>query len=331
MFKTIYLEENIKNHPRAKNILSKFQKTPVQVINKYDDYFGKFYKPYLQKRTSINLYIAQKKGLLVKKTPAAYGLDNGTHYYYMNAFNCIYECEYCYLQGYFKNPDICLFINYEDIGKEIRKIYENNQNGPIWFHAGEFSDSLALSSLTNELDYFIELFNDLPKAFLELRTKSININNILNKKIIHQNVLTTFSISPKNQIAQYDRKTPSLKLRLKALKKLQNNNYPIALHMDPLVPTAQFSEEFNIFIDEILDYVDPKKVQYISIGVPRFTSDVWNAFKKNYPASKILKLEMTKEQLIRPYFHIRTQLLNDCKNKLVSAGFDEKTIYLCME
>ena len=48
----------------------------------------------------------RKARQLVKETPAAYGLSGEPHYYFIHSYNCLYECDYCYLQGYFHSPDL---------------------------------------------------------------------------------------------------------------------------------------------------------------------------------------------------------------------------------
>ena len=130
-------------------------------------------KPYLQKRDNLNIFIARKTGDLVKEAPPAYGKGDEKHFYFVHAYNCIYECQYCYLQGYFNSPDLVLFVNYDEIISEMERLAIKYPNA--WFHAGEFSDSLALSDLTGELPYLHKFAEHHPTVKIELRTKSVNL------------------------------------------------------------------------------------------------------------------------------------------------------------
>ena len=153
MFRKILYEKSIKDLPQTQRILKRFSKVPAQEIALVDDVFGRAYKPYLQKRDSLQLFLGKKRGKLLKPTPDAYGLGTGPHYYFVHAYNCIFECEYCYLQGYFSSPDIVLFLNHEEICEAIEaKTKEHLAEGHanVWFHAGEFSDSLALAAWTGD-------------------------------------------------------------------------------------------------------------------------------------------------------------------------------------
>ena len=138
MWNEVYVENSIRDHKRVISILQKLKKDPI-IIGKYDEIWGRSKKPYLQKRDTLNIFLARKEGQLLKLAPDAYGSAGEPHYYFIHAYNCIYECQYCYLQGYFNTPDIVLFINHEEIISEMEKALQQHK-GKVWFHAGEFSD-----------------------------------------------------------------------------------------------------------------------------------------------------------------------------------------------
>src|SRR5574343_628973 len=225
MFERIFIEKEVLDLGLAQEILKKLGRLDFEIIEKIDDIIGKVKKPYLQKRESINLFIGKKRGSLVKKAPDAYGVLGEPRFYFIHDLNCIYECQYCYLQGYFNSPDLVFFINHEEICQEIEKKILEFDKG-IWFHAGEFSDSLALSHLSGELPFLFDLFKRYPKAYLELRTKSVNIKELLKLDPI-ENIITSFSLSPDEAIKEFDLKTPPLKHRLNASEKLHEAGHPI--------------------------------------------------------------------------------------------------------
>ena len=140
----VFVEEEVRQHPNRASS-SKLKINPI-FINQIDDYFGRVRKPYLQKRDNLNSFI-ERNVETVKIAPDAYGLSGEPHYYFIHAYNCIYECEYCYLQGYFNSPDI-VFLSITKILLEMKSLIESNKESGIWFHAGEFSDSRAMSHFT---------------------------------------------------------------------------------------------------------------------------------------------------------------------------------------
>lgn len=332
MFSRILIEEALAEHPRVQHILNQFPKVPTKTISKAEDVFGRVKKPYFQKRDNLQLFLGEKKGQLVKEAPNAYGTKGEEHYYFIHAYNCIYECEYCYLQGYFNSPDMVFFLNHEDIGNKIKDIYQNSKEESIWFHAGEFSDSLALSHLTDELPYYFDLFKTLPKAKLELRTKSVNIKPLLELEPL-ENIIVTFSLSPAHRIKRTDLKTPSLKHRLQAIATLAEKGYRIGIHMDPVIYEDNFKETYDELLGELLDILPQEQLEYLSLGVVRFTKEVHHQVRKNYPKSDLhaSEFQMTPEGLVRYPRPLRKAMLHRLESLCYENGVQKEKVYLCME
>lgn len=333
MFERIFIERELKDHPRAQEILARFKNTPVKEIERVEEIFGRVKKPYLQKRESLQLFLAQKRGPLVKEAPAAYGQAGDPHYYYIHAYNCIYECTYCYLQGYFHSPDLVLFLNHEEILKEIEQVILNTpSNQTPWFHAGEYSDSLALSHLTGELPLYYDFFRQYPQARLELRTKSANVKEIMELPPLN-NVTVSFSITPAKDVKEHDLKTPPLKARLSAMKKLADHGHRLGLHFDPIIWSEHMMAEYEELLNQIKDHLSWDAIDYLSLGVVRFTKDVYHQVEKNYPDSPFLKSDFVKsfDGKVRYMKAQRAWMLGGVQNLALSAGLSPQKIYLCME
>lgn len=336
MFEIIYIEEHLMNHPRVLEILNKYSRSEIKTIQKIEDVFGRVKKPYLQKRTNLNLFLGEKKGQLVKPAPPAYGLSGEPHYYFVHAYNCVYECNYCYLQGYFHSPDIVLYLNHDEIGEEIKRIaqrdHEANPAHHIWFHAGEYSDSLALTNLSGELHHYFKLFREIPYARLELRTKSINIRELLKENPL-PNIVISFSLSPAHRVKMNDLKTPSLKARLSAIGELHQRRFPIGIHFDPIIYDDQFVESYDELCDQLIEVLPATSIEYVSLGVVRFTKEVFQKVQKNYPESDLLAQEFVRsfDNKIRYSRPMRLWMMGKIKEQLIQRGVDPEKIYLCME
>ncbi len=260
MFEKAFVEKDILNLKRTQDILSKISYKKIEEIEKVEDIFGRVKKPYLQKRTELNIFLGRKKGELVKEAPEAYGTKGDPHYYFVHAYNCIYECQYCYLQGYFHSPDLVIFVNHEEILTEIEKKIADTKDGfTPWFHAGEYSDSLALSNITGELPIYFDFFKKHPQAKLELRTKSANIRELMHLPPL-KNVITSFSLSPEKAIKSYDLKTPPLKTRLKAMKGLFDKGHPIGLHLDPVIFEDDFENSYRDLLKNLSESIPLSKL-----------------------------------------------------------------------
>ncbi|WP_408096321.1 SPL family radical SAM protein [Peredibacter sp. HCB2-198] len=329
MWNEIYVEEDIKLHPRVTSILGKLKKEPLY-LERYDDIWGRSKKPYLQKRDSLNLFLARKKGQLLKEAPDAYGSHGEPHYYFIHAYNCIYECQYCYLQGYFNTPDIVLFINHEEIMQEMEEVLKKHPGQKVWFHAGEFSDSLALTHLTGELELYHGFCERNPNAIIELRTKSVNVREIEKLKPL-PNLIVSFSLSPSSMARRVDLKTPSADSRVKAMGMLKSLGFHIAAHFDPIVYEDNFKETYTELLQQMKDLNGDLK--YLSLGVVRFTKDVYREVERNYPESVLHTGPMIKsfDGKVRYHRPMRMWLMNSIKELAITHGVRPESIYLCME
>lgn len=333
MFNKIFIEKDLLHNSHAVQIMSKFPKIQAIEIDSLDHYFGRYKKPYLQKRDNLNLYIAAKKGKLVKEAPLAYGLGHEPHYYYVHAYNCIYECDYCYLQGYFHSPDIVFFVNHDDILSEMENVIRQHpKDQAVWFHAGEYSDSLALSHLTNELSLYFDFFKKHPNAYLELRTKSVNIRSLIEIGPIN-NVVVSFSLSPLQRTIENDLKTPPLGHRLKAIEKLHQAGFKIGLHFDPIIYEDHFKHNYQKLIQQIDQIIPLERAEYLSLGVVRFTKDVFHQVQKNYPESILHAQEFVTsfDNKVRYNRPMRLWMLQTIKDLAIQAGLKSEKIYFCME
>ena len=84
--------------------------------------------------------------------------------------NCIYDCNYCFLQGMFNSAHYVIFVNYEDFFLNIKDIL--NHKSKNLFFSGYDCDSLALEDITGFMDFFLNKFIKLKNGILEIRSKS---------------------------------------------------------------------------------------------------------------------------------------------------------------
>jgi spore photoproduct lyase len=334
LFSTLYIEKDVLDHPRVIKILNSLGNPEYQLIEDFNQVWGRAKKPYLQKRDKLNLFLAKKRGQKVKLAPEAYGLDGAPHYYFVHAFNCVFECQYCYLQGYFNTPDLVWFINHEEIVSEMQEVLERELSNTkrVWFHAGEFSDSLAMSHLTHDLPCYHQFLETNPKAYLELRTKSVNLRELKKLKPL-PNLITSFSLSTQLHTEIFDLKTPDLKIRIKAIQDLRDQGYKVAIHLDPIVYHPKFKDHYQSLMDSLNQSQLIPDLQYVSLGVVRFTKDVYFEVEQNYPDSQLLKQPFVtpSDGKIRYPLYMRKMILREVRELLLQAGMDAEKVYYCME
>jgi len=216
--------------------------------------------------------------------------------------------------------------------EEMEKILNSHPGENVWFHAGEFSDSLALSHLTGEVELYHSFCRDHPRAQIELRTKAANVSALENLDPL-PNFSASFSLSPESVAKSIDLKTPGTGTRLKAMEKLQKRGIPFAAHFDPIIYHEGLRERYKKLLSEMGERNLLHDLHYLSLGVVRFTKDVHREVERNYPDSLIHASKFIKgfDQKLRYEKPLRNWILNSVKDEAILAGVLADKIYLCME
>jgi spore photoproduct lyase len=145
------------------------------------------------------------------------------------------------------------------------------------------------------------------------------------------NFIVSFSLSPASMARAIDLRTPSIPARLQAMRTLADKGHKIAAHFDPLIYKQSFREDYADLLRNMESFAP--KIDYLSLGVVRFTKDVYREVERNYPDSLIHTTPMLKsfDQKVRYHRPMRLWMMNAVKDLAIQHGVRPEAIYLCME
>jgi len=295
---TIYYENEIKGHPRAERILSKFNNARKISINRYGEFFNRKNQNFKIQKNNPSLILAKKHKGFILPAPEGFGIGGSKNYYFSHMYNCIYDCRYCFLQGMYSSANFVLFVNFEDFDLEIKKLININKN--ITFFSGYDCDSLALENITGFASHILPLFKEHPSALLEFRTKSIQIKP-LDKTIPIDNCIIAFSLMPNQMSLQLDKKAPTIKRRIATIKKLSKIGWKIGLRFDPLIYGKNWKEHYKKLHEDIFNSINLENVHSISYGPLRFPSAMYKKIFNLYPDEKLFAGPFEKNQKVISY------------------------------
>ena len=301
MIETIYIESQIKHHPRTKQILSRFKKK-IEIV--HCDHYGEIFNIKSQnfriQKKKPSLILAKKEGKKLHNIPDSFSIGGKKNYYFSHMLNCIYDCEYCFLQGKHMSAHYLLFVNYEDFYNEIKKKIKENRLEKSYFFSGYDCDSLALNGITGFVEYFLPIFKKNKNAVLELRTKSTQIQKILKHKPI-DNCIIAFSFTPENISKLIEHKVPTVKKRINVMKRLTNEGWKIGLRFDPIVPACNFAKIYDNLFKEIALNIPNESIHSISFGMMRFPKKMFKKIIKENFNKRISSLDFINNNGIYSY------------------------------
>jgi len=323
MINTIYVEEDVADHARTQDILSRFKKAEVIRCRHYGELFNRKAQSFRLQKQNPALIIANKQKHFVLPAPDEYGLGGDKNYYFSHMLNCIYDCRYCFLQGMYRSAHYVLFANYESFAADIEKAVINNHGKSCFFYSGYDCDSLALEPVTGFVDFILPVFEQLPSATLELRTKSTQIRDLLKRPPV-DNCVVAFSLSPDNIVENLEAKTPSLNKRLEAMKALQNKGWQVGLRFDPLIYHHGYQKNYVDMFQQVADVLDASLIHSISLGAFRMPEKFFRNMVKLYPRERLFAGSLEENDGMVSYEKQKEQEMTQfCQNELLKHWADE--------
>lgn len=321
--KKILINEDVKNEPLTNRILKKLPN--AQKI---------FFKD-TELDVTLTQHDSRKTLLLTKLKGQPIIMCPGTTKYHCCNYrilnighNCTMSCTYCILQDYLKTKSLSLFT---DIPKYIQNniIYKHiNRESLYRIGTGEFTDSLIIDDISDLSIDLISFFKDFPNIILELKTKSLNINNLL-KVTPAKNIVVAWSVNSSSVSNKTEPDAPTLEERLSSAKKVADYGYDVAFHFDPMILYADYWEDYKKVVEKIYQAIPKSKIRWISLGTLRFTKGLRPTFLKKSPFF-MDEFILSDDQKFR-YLRFRRekaykQILNE-----IRKYHPEQFVYLCME
>jgi spore photoproduct lyase len=317
MVSCVYIEAEVRNHPRTLRLLKRLPRLPVVEIEHYGEVFNPRAQNFRLQKKNPAIIIAHKNKGQVLATPEGYGLGGDHNYYFSHMLNCIYDCRYCFLQGMYQSAHQILFVNYEDFGEQIKTIAARHQDQPVWFYSGYDCDSLANEPLTRFTDYFIPLIASIENAWMELRTKSTQIRSML-KLQPQQRVVTAFSFTDQFSHSRLEHGVPSIAKRIDAMRRLIDAGWSVGLRFDPVVYHADYQHAFTDLLKVIFDSIDPGSFHSVSLGSFRLTRDHFRSVARLYPEEPLFAQDMDLNNGIISYpLEREREMIQFCESQLM--------------
>lgn len=327
MKRALIVEQAAIDAPLSQKIIGKHQQQYIS-CHHYGELFNRKAQNFRTQKQNPALILAHKRGKKVLPTPASFGIGGKHNYYFSHMLNCLYDCRYCFLQGMYQSANYVLFVNYQDFIDEIKAIAKQHYPEEVYFFSGYDCDSLAFDPISEFLEHFLPVFATIPNAILELRTKSSNINALLQHSPL-ANVIVAYSLTPTEIAEQVEHKAPSIAKRLNSIKQLAELGWPIGLRFDPLIYASDYQTLYSTLITEVFNHVDGKAIHSVSTGPLRFPTAMYKKLIKLYPDDKLLAQPLYQRQNYYSYRQATEEKIQQLIITELSQHIEPAIIFRC--
>ena len=285
-FSHIYVEKKILDNKNTLEILSKFRDAKIIEIDNYKEVFSSNNQDFHLQKLGQNLILASNKpNMIYEGAVVCEDFENDNFYYTSSIINCVYDCEYCYLQGVYSSGNIVIFVDIEKVFEEVEELY--NKLKSLYLCVSYDTDLLAIENICSFSEKWYHFIKDKKNLKIELRTKSANIDKFLNLDVL-DNFIIAFTLSPEGIALKNEKYTAGFKNRVKAIKELQNKGWKVRICIDPLIYIDDFEKNYSEMIEYLFSEIDKNKVIDVSIGVFRTSKEYLKKMRNQNKKSEIL-------------------------------------------
>ena len=227
----------------------------------------------------------------------------------------------------YRSANYVVFVNYEDFFAQISETVSES-TAVSWFFSGYDCDSIAMEPVTGFMHEALKQFEKLPRAQLEIRTKSTQIRSLLHRDAI-ANCIVAFSFSPEKVSRTLEHGVPTLEKRIRAMQKLQNNGWKIGLRLDPIVFSPSLQTDYEKLLQKIFSSIDAAQIHSVSYGMFRLPKPFFRKMIKLYPHEKLFSMPLTEQKSQVSFTREIEQKSHTIVHSELLKYVDESVIFPC--
>ena len=288
-FSHIYVERGALDYPLSQIALKKFSKSKVIEVDHYKDIFNRTGQDFQVQKKSMKLILAKKtEPFLYPASEMVQEFGTPNVYYNTPILNCLYNCDYCFLQGMYSSGNMVVFVNESDFmdAIKIKMASLNLTLDPMVVSISYNTDIMAMENIIPMASRWIDFVKTQKKLLIEIRTKSA-LFSLIKKIIPHENVLLSWTLSPEKIAEEFESTAPPFNSRLKSAKEAVEAGWAVRLCFDPIILFDGWFEIYSQFLHEVFREINPSKVRDVTLGVFRMNKDFYKRIKKREPTSTL--------------------------------------------
>lgn len=283
-------------------------------------------------RGKRHLLLCRNRGAFFKPCPGTREYHCCNYQVLNIGMNCPMDCVYCILQAYLNNPWLSFFVNVEDLFDELDQALATTELPLLRIGTGEFTDSLALDNLTRFSPRLVSYMRDKSNAVLELKSKSVNIDNL--RGLDHGGrTLVAWSLNSPVIMKKEELRSASLEERLHAAALCAEWGYGLAFHFDPIILHDNWQAHYRHTIRALFTAVPAEAIRWISLGALRYLPALKQIATDRFPGSRFFYEEFVDglDGKRRYFREERVKMYRFLAQELQNFAHERTCIYFCME
>jgi spore photoproduct lyase len=268
----IYVEEGAEFYPLTAKILARYPSSQLIPVADYKGVFNRLGQDFQIQKSAPKLILGIKKeGFLYQAQERinSFGQELGQVFYNSLIRNCLYNCDYCFLQGMHNSGHTLIYVNQEDFFSPVAKKLEK---GPLYLSLSYLTDILAYESIHPFVGDWLRWSRNREGLTLEVRTKGEDIG-ALRTLPAQENLQLVWSLTPADLARKYEPGTASLAGRLMGIKSALDMGWKVSLCLDPVLYTPDWIQQYTELLEQMARVLPLEQINGLSVGGFRLAQD----------------------------------------------------------
>lgn len=268
----VYVEEAARDLPLTRSLLDRLQPEHVTVIEDAQRFFKRPAQDFARQKRAPRLIVARKTDRFIyrgSERVASFGVERDVHYNDMLR-NCLFDCDYCFLQGMHRSANILLNANIEDYVSAVDQRLANK--GALYLSVSYLTDLMGFERSFGLARRWIDIARTRPGLEVELRTKSDAFGALADLEP-HRGIVFTWSLSPDAVARRHEAGTAAFQQRLLDARRAAQRGWRVRICFDPIIVTEHWRQHYTEAVDHLFRRVPAEFIEELSFGVFRMHPD----------------------------------------------------------
>ena len=321
----IYVERAAAELPLTRSLLDRLRPTHITRIDDAQRFFKRPQQDFGRQKRMPHLIIARKTGSFLyegSERVASFGQERAVHYNDMLR-NCLFDCDYCFLQGMHRSANILLNANIDDYVAAVDRYLQDHRG--LYLSVSYLTDLLGFERAFGLARRRGEVARDRSGLELELRTKSDGFS-ALGEVEPHPGVILTWSLSPDAVARRHEAGTAAFQQRVFDARRAADRGWRVRICFDPIIATENWRRHYGAAIRDLFRRVPAAAIEEISFGVFRMHPDFLDRILR-FRSSESLETGVQREERVASYSEAMRDELFDFMREEIAGYLPSERIH----
>ena len=296
-FSTLYIEREVAELEVTQAVVERLSPIPTVLIDDHKSVFNRARQSFTAQKKRPALILASGREPYLYAASERIDAGAASEHYSDQLRNCLFRCDYCFLQGMHRSGHVLLKVNEADFHAAAQQAA---QNGPIWLNVSFLSDLLAFERYVPLVSGWVSCADRTANLTVEIRTKCGG-TTLLESMPISDRSVFTWTISPERFARRYEGGTASTSERLDAAAAAASSGRRVRLAFDPVVLIDGWKQAYKEVINDTFEVIAPDSVEMVTFGVFRMSTDYLDKIRKLRADSPILYHPFERDEKVASY------------------------------